>query len=49
MNKKLTRIHKAPNSRSMLPIVAHASFVMNSKEQIMQVIHDYQDGKMGQL
>lgn len=31
------------------PIVAYASFVMNSKEQIMQVIHDYQDGKMGQL
>ena len=31
------------------PIVAYASFVMNSKEQIIQVIHDYQDGKMGQL
>ncbi|HEY1045800.1 MAG TPA: pirin family protein [Bacteroidia bacterium] len=31
------------------PIVAYASFVMNSKEQIIQVLHDYEDGKMGHI
>lgn len=31
------------------PIVAYASFVMNSKEQIMQVLDDYEEGKMGML
>jgi redox-sensitive bicupin YhaK (pirin superfamily) len=31
------------------PIVAYASFVMNSDEQIKQVIKDYHAGKMGQL
>jgi redox-sensitive bicupin YhaK (pirin superfamily) len=31
------------------PIVAYASFVMNSQQQIQQVIQDYQSGKMGQL
>ncbi len=31
------------------PIVAYASFVMNSEEQIHQVIEDYQSGKMGTL
>ena len=29
------------------PIVAYASYVMNSKEQIRQVMADYQNGKMG--
>lgn len=29
------------------PIVAYASYVMNSEEQILQVIKDYQLGKMG--
>ena len=49
MNKQLISIQKATISRSIETIVAYASFVMNSKEQIMQVIHGYQDGKMGQL
>lgn len=31
------------------PIVAYASFVMNSSDQIRQVIADYQQGKMGTL
>lgn len=31
------------------PIVAYASFVMNSSEQIRQVIANYQMGKMGEL
>lgn len=31
------------------PIFAYASFVMNSKEQIQQVIMDYSTGKMGEL
>lgn len=31
------------------PIVAYASFVMNSTDQIRQVITDYQQGKMGTL
>lgn len=31
------------------PIVAYASFVMNSPEQIQQVIEDYQQGRMGEL
>lgn len=31
------------------PIVAYASFVMNSEEQIRQVIRDYQEGKMGEV
>lgn len=31
------------------PIVPYASFVMNSQQQIQQVIQDYQSGKMGQL
>lgn len=31
------------------PIVAYASFVMNSQEQINQVITDYNSGKMGEL
>lgn len=31
------------------PIVAYASFVMNSREQIIQVLQDYESGKMGQI
>ena len=31
------------------PIVGYASFVMNSMEQIQQVMTDYQMGKMGQI
>ena len=31
------------------PIVAYASFVMNSEDQIRQVIRDYQEGRMGGL
>ena len=31
------------------PIVGYASYVMNSEEQIRQVIRDYQSGKMGNL
>lgn len=31
------------------PIVGYASFVMNSIEQIQQVINDYQMGKMGEI
>lgn len=31
------------------PIVAYASFVMNSHEQIQQVVNDYHAGKMGEL
>jgi redox-sensitive bicupin YhaK (pirin superfamily) len=31
------------------PIVGYASFVMNSMEQIQQVMSDYQMGKMGQI
>lgn len=30
-------------------IVAYASFVMNSEDQIRQVIRDYQEGKMGEV
>lgn len=29
------------------PIMAYASFVMNTKEQILQVIQNYENGKMG--
>lgn len=29
------------------PVVAYASYVMNTKEQIQQVMNDYQHGKMG--
>jgi redox-sensitive bicupin YhaK (pirin superfamily) len=31
------------------PIVAYGPFVMNSQEQIGQVIHDYEAGKMGEI
>lgn len=31
------------------PVVAHGPFVMNTKQEIVQAIHDFQDGKMGQL
>ena len=31
------------------PIVAHGPFVMNTREEIMEAIMDYQNGKMGQL
>ena len=31
------------------PIVGYASYVMNSEEQIQQVILDYQSGKMGNV
>lgn len=31
------------------PIVAHGPFVMNTKEEILQAIQDYQSGKMGRL
>lgn len=31
------------------PIVGYASFVMNSMEQIQQVVNDYQMGKMGKI
>jgi redox-sensitive bicupin YhaK (pirin superfamily) len=30
------------------PIVSHASFVMNSRDQIQQVIASYQNGEMRQ-
>ena len=31
------------------PIVAHGPFVMNTKEEIIEAIEDYQNGKMGNL
>jgi redox-sensitive bicupin YhaK (pirin superfamily) len=31
------------------PIVAHGPFVMNSREEIVQAIHDYQQGRLGRL
>ena len=31
------------------PIVSHASFVLNSQEQIKQVVSDYHSGKMGKI
>jgi quercetin 2,3-dioxygenase len=31
------------------PIIAHGPFVMNTKEEIMEAIQDYQKGKMGYL
>ena len=31
------------------PIVAYASYVMNNKEQILQVMDDYEQGKMGSI
>lgn len=31
------------------PVATHGPFVMNSKEELMQAIHDYQAGKMGEL
>jgi len=31
------------------PVVAHGPFVMNTREQIVQAMHDYQSGKMGHL
>ncbi len=31
------------------PIVAHGPFVMNTKEEIMQAMQDYQSGKLGSL
>ncbi|MGC6508889.1 MAG: pirin family protein [Myxococcota bacterium] len=31
------------------PIVAHGPFVMNTREEIMQAMVDYQNGKMGRL
>ncbi len=31
------------------PIVGHGPFVMNSQEEIIQAIHDYNSGKFGQI
>ncbi len=31
------------------PVVAHGPFVMNTKAEIVEAIHDYQSGKMGRL
>ena len=31
------------------PIAAHGPFVMNTREEIIQAMHDYQNGKMGHL
>lgn len=31
------------------PIAAHGPFVMNTREEIIQAIHDFQSGKMGRL
>ena len=31
------------------PVVGYGPFVMNTREEIMQAINDYQDGKMGHL
>jgi redox-sensitive bicupin YhaK (pirin superfamily) len=31
------------------PIIAHGPFVMNTREEIVQAIHDYQAGKFGPL
>jgi redox-sensitive bicupin YhaK (pirin superfamily) len=31
------------------PVAAYGPFVMNSKEQILQAMRDYQTGKMGHL
>ena len=31
------------------PIVAHGPFIMNTKEEIMEAIEDFQNGKMGKL
>lgn len=31
------------------PVVAHGPFVMNSEQEIIEAIHDYKNGKMGQL
>ena len=31
------------------PIVAHGPFVMNTDQEIVQAIRDFQMGKMGQL
>jgi len=31
------------------PIIAYASYVMNSKQQILQVMDDYKQGKMGRI
>lgn len=38
--------HAAPLNE---PVVAHGPFVMNTREEILQAIEDYQTGKMGQL
>lgn len=29
------------------PVVAHGPFVMNTREEIVEAIHDYQAGKFG--
>ena len=31
------------------PIFAHGPFVMNTREEILEAIEDYQNGKMGHL
>ena len=31
------------------PIVGHGPFVMNSQEEIIQAMHDYNSGKFGQI
>jgi hypothetical protein len=31
------------------PIVAHGPFVMNSREEIVQAVRDYQSGRLGAL
>ncbi|MCP4443161.1 MAG: pirin family protein [Aureispira sp.] len=31
------------------PVATHGPFVMNSREELMEAIHDYQAGKMGEL
>ena len=51
------KIHSNSNTKLLVlnakpidePIVAHGPFVMNTREEIIQAIHDYQNGKMGQL
>ncbi len=51
------RIHGAENARVLVlsgepidePVAAYGPFVMNTREQIVQAVNDYQSGKMGHL